>query len=152
MPATFNNGDFKRFLATGDGYAQTDVPQGLGRVVNSPASAEDATPPLSPKVAKTILKKTLAQHDKAYHPDGYKEGDECNFRAELTEKDKADELKSLAAGGEERFGLVKFEESNGKKKVTDIVDVTEVVGEQEDAQDSIKAERYLQAAGCGAAK
>ena len=145
MPAPFNSGDFKAFLATGNGNAHAEVPKGLGRVANALAPSEDA----APKVAKTILKKTLAQHDKTYHPDGYKEGDECNFRAELMKGDNADDIKAVKPSKEERFGLVKFEETERGKKVTDIVDVTEVVKEQEEAEDSSAADRYLTLAGWG---
>lgn len=144
MASQFNLGDFKQFLKTGDENAHAEMPQGIVRRLPPVENAEDKQAALPEKVAKTWLKKTLAQHDRTYHPNGYQEGAECNFRAALMRGDGADTIPEEKKGSEQRFGLVKFEEKDGRKKITDLVDVTEVVEAQEEpAIDEAAACRYL---------
>lgn len=38
------------------------------------------------------MPKSLEEHDKVYHPNGYKEGDSCKFRENLEKKDDADKI------------------------------------------------------------
>lgn len=46
---------------------------------------------------------TLEEHDKKYHPEGYKEGDECKYREKEKEKDKVDEI-SEGTGASKKIG------------------------------------------------
>lgn len=97
------------------------------------------------EVAKTFLKKTLEAHDKAYHPNGYKEGDECNFRAAMMKNDIVDDLiEEKPEKKEVSLGLVKYKEGkDGKKKVEDIVDIKEVAAETGGTGLEGAVERYL---------
>ena len=130
-----NMGDFKNFLATGR-IAQdaADLPKGLpiGRSI----AEDDKGEVRKEQMAKTFLKKTLAQHDAVYHKDGYKEGDECNFRRQLMKNDDADTIKvdEKPNTGLDKYGLVRFKDKgNGKREIVGIEDVTEVAEKLEGA-------------------
>lgn len=133
----FNKGDFMRYLAGGAAEARPDY----GFVVPS-APAADAAPKRE-QMAKTFLKKTLTEHDKAYHPDGYDpKKDKCNFRASMIKNDIADDLLSEKPKEEVKLGFVEFKEDDkGNKKIVDVVEAKEAVAEGEkadgDSQDKI---------------
>lgn len=122
----FNSGDFKRYLEGGDGKPEDP---GLPRLPRVSCAQDEDTLPL----AKTFLRKTLAQHDAAYHKHGYHEGDKCNFREALMRGDSADAIKSEERKeASPRYGLVKFVlEDDGGKKVLGIEDVSEAVATTE---------------------
>lgn len=44
---------------------------------------------------------TLAEHDKRFHPNGWKQGDSCSYREALAAKDNADKLQTGGAGGQQ---------------------------------------------------
>lgn len=138
-------GAFKRYLATGEqgDYAGLRIPR--------LASVADAAPEVAPKkeeMAKTFLKKTLTEHDKIYHPNGYKKGEQCNFRRMFDKADNVDTLLSEKPKTEEKVGVVKFEETpQGGKKIVDIVELEGTPAEEHiDEIAKEKVEKYLDAA------
>lgn len=117
----FNKGDFIRYLAGGASDSRPDY----GFVIPT-APAADAAPEHE-QMAKTFLRKTLAEHDKEYHPNGYDpKKDKCNFRASMIKNDIADDL--LSEKPKVKIGFVKFEEDEkGNKKIVDVVETKEAV-------------------------
>ena len=140
-------GAFKDFLAKGE---KSDV--GF-QIPHLPSAAQDAGDMESnAKMAKTFLKKTLTEHDKVYHPDGYNpKEDKCNFRAMLKKNDNVDALVAEKPKEEAHLGLVEcLEDDNGKKKIVDVVEVDEKKAEEikESSEDSASAiAKYLAVAG-----
>ena len=47
----------------------------------------------------TALDESLAEHDKKFHPQGYKEGDPCNKRANMEKKDSVDDIGDASGNG-----------------------------------------------------
>lgn len=119
----FNKGDFIRYLAGGSAEARPDY----GFVIPS-APAADAAPERE-QMAKTFLKKTLTEHDKVYHPNGYDpDKDKCNFRAAMIKNDIADDILSEKPKEEVKLGFVEFKEDDkGNKKIVDVVEAKEAV-------------------------
>lgn len=139
-------GAFKRYLANGDtgDYAGLRIPH-LAPVAD--AAPGDVTP-RKEEMAKTFLKKTLTEHDKIYHPNGYKKGDDCNFRKMFDKADNVDTLLSEKPKKEEKMGVVKFEETpQGEKKIVDIVELEDTPAEEHiDEIAKKKVEKYLEVA------
>ena len=128
-----NSIDFQRYLA---GEAENSHPAYGFVLPSSPAA--DAAPYADEmrrkkkheEMAKTFLKKTLTEHDKVYHPNGYKEGDDCNFRASMIKNDIADDILAEKPKEEVKIGLVEFkEDKDGNKKIVDVVEAKEAVAE-----------------------
>ena len=143
---------FKAYLEGGGESQDSGLPSGLRRL-NVPADAEDAATKVPPK-AKTLLSKTLAQHDMRFHKNGFKEGDTCNFREGLIRGDDADDLaREERKEGDVKLGLVKFtEEKDGTKKIMGIEEVaTAVVEEPGDTKEGMAEDedvsRYLRMVG-----
>ena len=140
-------GAFKDYLANG---GDNDV--GF-KIPHLPSAAQDeGDVEANAKMAKTFLKKTLTEHDKVYHPNGYDpKNDKCNFRAMLKKNDNVDALVSEKPKDEARLGLVEFlEDDKGEKKIVDVVEVDEKKAEEikESSEDSADAvAKYLAMAG-----
>lgn len=141
---SFNLGDLKAYLSGG----KNPCPYIKGYVAR--ATALDS----ADGVAKTLLKKTLTQHDAMYHKSGYKAGDSCNFRDALAKGDPVDVINLKKDEGEGKVGLVKYvENSNGEKKIVGVEEVdTESVEvspvESVDSADK-RISRYLTMVGDG---
>ena len=140
-------GAFKDFLANGE---KSEV--GF-KIPHMPSVAQDeGNIESNAKMAKTFLKKTLTEHDKVYHPNGYNpKDDKCNFRAMLKKNDNVDALVAEKPKEEAHLGLVEFlEDDKGEKKIVDVVEVDEKKAEEikESSEDSADAiQKYLAVAG-----
>lgn len=149
----FGESKFKDYLASGGEPECLGVPKGLRRLKVA-SSSEDASTKVSEQ-AKTLLSKTLSQHDKQFHKDGYKEGDTCNFRVGLMRGDDADDLaKEERKEGDVKFGFVKFTEDNdGTKKIMGVEEVSEAMSDAIKDEDEISQDEsiasYLKMVGCG---
>ena len=133
-------GSFKDYLAKGAVCsAGFRIPR-LPSVAQDGADAEDNS-----KVAKTFLKKTLMEHDKVYHKDGYDpQKDKCNFREMLKKNDNVDALVEEKPQESVKLGLVEFiEGKDGEKKLVDIVEVEEARSEIQEAVAEDSVEKYL---------
>lgn len=127
----FNLGNFRHFLATGDNACPKAPVVGLrpARAVAEDDEDELVLQEKKEPMAKTFLKKTLMEHDKIYHPNGYKEGDKCNFRAAMMKNDMVDAIINEKPKDEVRVGLVKFiEKDDGTREPIGIVDIQDVEG------------------------
>ena len=116
-------GAFKNFLANGKDQGQGfSIPQ-LPQVSQD---AEDIE--ANAKMAKTFLKKTLTEHDKVYHPNGYDPShDKCNFRAMMKKHDNVDALLAENPKTEAKVGMVEYlEDENGEKKIVDVIEVADM--------------------------
>lgn len=140
-------GAFKQFLAKGGsnemGFKVPHLPE---------ASQDEGDVTANAKMAKTFLKKTLTEHDKVYHPNGYDpKNDKCNFRDMLKKNDNVDALVAEKPKEEAHLGLVEFlEDDKGSKKIVDVVEVDEKKAEEikESSEDSASAiAKYLAIAG-----
>ena len=60
--------------------------------------AHESTPSVKEMLAVALDggKDTLEEHDRKYHPEGYKEGDECKYREKEKAKDRVDDLSEHA--------------------------------------------------------
>jgi len=146
-----NFGDLKRFLAEGE----PPPPNSFG-VLRPSVAAEDADDDRQTAFveAKTFLKKTLEEHDKTYHPNGYHEGDKCNFRAAMKRNDIVDDLLDEKVKSELKVGLVKFrEDGDGEKKIVDVVELEDVeedlLAKSSETLDEAVVEKYLSAVAAG---
>lgn len=72
--------------------------------------AHESTPSVKEMLAVALDggKDTLEEHDRKYHPEGYKEGDECKYRENEKAKDRVDDLSEHA----------EMSENGGNREVT----------------------------------
>lgn len=86
----------------------------IGRKLGSPAVAFDATTPPQTQNGQSLTPRSqmlLAQHDKIYHPNGYKQGQKCKFRDTLglgkTPDEYDDEVDFLGDASQALYDAVK---------------------------------------------
>lgn len=142
-----NKGDFKHYLAASAACAEDVRPPRLP-IASSPTEdgAEAGETVARADLAKTFLKKTLAEHDRAYHPGGFKPGDKCNFRAAMKQNDIVDDLVAEKPPEKQKLGLVRFtEESDGKRRIVGVVELEEVEKDEGAAKETAEdaTARYL---------
>lgn len=96
-----NEKSFKEYLASGETNAtdaSLDLTSAAIRGWRSPLKAQPKPqmPPHKDAAAGGGNPPGgLDAHDKKYHPNWYKDGDSCNYRASLEKNDKADDLHNL---------------------------------------------------------
>ena len=73
---------------------------------------------------------SLADHDKKFHPNGFKEGDSCKFRENLKKKDSADRIGTGQSAGKEVAFDAESEDHNNKLKIAFVAAVSNATKQQ----------------------
>ena len=109
---------FLKYLALGEQKPApaTETAEDFHMLDLTPSAARGWFPPMKalPKPQYPIKPGRagdLEEHDRRFHPEGYKEGDKCKYREELAKKDEADRL--AAEGGSEAVKVEEFAKAGG---------------------------------------
>lgn len=109
---------FLKYLALGEQKPApaSETAQDFHMLDLTPAAARGWFPPMKalPKPQYPIKpgrEGDLQEHDRRWHPNGYKPGDKCKYREELARKDEADRL--AAEGGAEEAKIDEFAKAGG---------------------------------------
>lgn len=88
---------FLKYLELGDRHASAEVAEDFTMLDLTTAAAKGWFPPMKalPKPqypTKPGREGDLQEHDRRWHPEGYKEGDRCKYREELAKRDLSDKI------------------------------------------------------------